>query len=209
MKRKNINGQIALVVLIISAIIMTVGLSVSKKSVLETKITADEESLKQAFNAAESGIDYYLGTGITGFTSADKSQAAVTTNSIGGGNSYVNLNKLILRNNDSYTWLMGHRVDGSLDPTVAMNGLTGLTVCVDDAFNGAVKADYFYTNGGNYGVLRTGFNTGNGPVGGYTDNAFPGGCPAVGGMKAASFNVPAGTPILLVIKPIGDRKSVV
>lgn len=202
-------GQVALVVLIISAIIMTIGLSVSKKSVLETKITTDEESLKQAFNAAESGIDYYLGTGITSFTSTDKSQAEVRTSSIGGGRASVNLDKLILRNNDSYTWFIGHRDDGSLDPGSNMNGLSSVSVCVDNAFNGALKVDYFYMSGGNYNVLRGGYNVGNVPVSGFTNNAFSGGCSA-GGMKSISFNVPpATTPLLLVVKPINDDTHIV
>ena len=71
MINKNSKGQIALVILVISAIVMTIGLSVSKKTVVETKITTDEEQLKQAFNAAESGIDNYLGTGRKTFTASD------------------------------------------------------------------------------------------------------------------------------------------
>jgi hypothetical protein len=203
-------GQIALIVLIISAIVMTVGLSLSRKSVVETKITTDEELLKQAFNAAESGVDYYLGTGKVGFTSPDgQSMARVTVNNIGGGQQIVNLGGTTLRNNNNFIWLMGHKADGSLDPTINMNGMSGLTVCVDNAFNGSLKVEYFYLNAAVYSVYRTGFNIGTaGRVSGYAD--ITGGSCLVSGMKSVFLgSMSAGTPLLLVVKPIADDTKIV
>jgi hypothetical protein len=208
MKTKKLNGQIALIVLIISAVIMTIGLSVSKRSVVETKITTDDELLKQAFNAAESGVDYFLGTGATNFTASDsRSQASVQVNQVGGGSDTVNLGGITLRNNNNYTWLVGHKADGSIDMATNMGGVTGLTVCVESGFAGAVKVDYFYVNGGNYGVYRAGFNVGVGTVSGYTTPVM-GSC-SVSGMRSIALNIPVGvTPLLLVVKPIADDTGI-
>lgn len=73
---KSEKGQIALIVLLVSAITMTIGLSLSRKTVTETKIQTDQELLKQAFNTAESGVDYYLGTGKTEYTAPDEKSKA-------------------------------------------------------------------------------------------------------------------------------------
>ncbi|MDD2482862.1 MAG: hypothetical protein PHE71_01085 [Candidatus Shapirobacteria bacterium] len=53
-------GQIAIIVLLASAILLTLGMSASRKTVTDTKVDTDEELLKEAFNTAESGINNYL-----------------------------------------------------------------------------------------------------------------------------------------------------
>jgi hypothetical protein len=212
----NNRGQIALVILVISAIIMTIGLSVSKKTVVETKITTDEEQLKQAFNAAESGIDNYLGTGRKTFTASDnKSEANVETGPVGGGSNIVNMGILTLRNNESYTWLVGHNTDGSINPGEYV-GTTNLTLCVDVGFTGALKVDYFSQTGdGSYQVTRLGYNvvTAN-VVNGYTQLTNPAtACPGFTGTRTISLDALPYTgmvPLLLAVKPIrGDTHIVV
>jgi len=207
-------GQIALIVLVISAVVMTVGLSLSRRSVIQTKITTDEELLKQAFNAAESGVDYYLGTGKTDFTASNnQSGAKVTVKDVGGGTAIVNLGIITLRNRNNYTWLVGHDNDGKLNMSPVF-GATAMSICVDNGFDGSLKVDYFYRNGANYGVNRSGFNivTAN-RVSGYSNlNPGNGSC-SVAGMKSISLGLPLGggnEPILLVVKPIGgDTKLAV
>ncbi len=204
-------GQVALIVLIVSAIVMTIGLSVSKKSTVDTKITTDQELLKQAFNAAESGIDYYLVTGRTDYVASDnKSTATVKINEIGGGSQTFDLDEVTLRNHSSYTWLVGHHDDGSIDTSVNMAGST-FNVCVNNNFNGALKVDYFYLSGTTYWVYRSGFNVSTGGrVSGF-DNVNPTDNSCSSGRKSIPLSgLPSGTPLLLVIKPIeGDTNIVV
>jgi hypothetical protein len=192
------NGQIALIVLIISAIVMTVGLSLSKKSVVETKITTDEELLKQAFNAAESGVDYYLGTGRTDFTSTDsKTAAKVSANNIGGGANVVNIGGVTLRNKNSYFWMVAHNTDGSLN--ITHFGAMTMSVCVKNSFNGSLLIAYFYREGGVYKVARVFGN----PTAGLA------GCAGVSGLGSGMDLTPfiggGRDPLLLVVKPIGDN----
>jgi len=197
-------GQIALIVLIISAIVMTVGLSLSKKSVVETKITTDEELLKTAFNAAESGVDYYLGTGQTGYTSPDnKSAANVVVNNIGGGADTVNLGGVVLRNNSNDTWMVDHNADGSLNVSNVF-GATAMSVCVKTGFSGSLLITYFYNEAGTYKVGR---------IFGPATAGLPA-CAAVAGLGSgldlSSFLGGVKQPILLVVKPIaGDTKIAV
>jgi Tfp pilus assembly protein PilX len=73
---KRESGQVALIVLIVSAVVLTLGLSTSKRTVTENKITTEEGLLKEAFNVAESGIEYYLSTGSTAYTDVGSSGTA-------------------------------------------------------------------------------------------------------------------------------------
>lgn len=207
--KKN-KGQVALIVLVISAVVMTIGMSISKKSVIETKITTDEELLKQAFNAAESGIDYYMGTGTTKYIASDnQSQADITAKDIGGGGITTTTGSISLRNLEEFTWLVGHDGTGAIDYAQKFMG-TGVTMCVDSTFDGSLKVDYFYRDSANnYGVKRSGFNlvTDN-RVTGYTNVAAVVACPGVAGMRAISLDLPINpatiTPLLIAVKPIGD-----
>jgi Tfp pilus assembly protein PilX len=203
------DGQIALVVLVISAIIMTIGLSVAKKSVVETKITTDEEQLKQAFNAAESGIDYFLGTGKTNFTASDsKSKAEVATSPVGGGTNIVDMGAVTLANEESYSWMVGHNSDGSVNLGASFQG-NALTLCIEDTFTGSLKVDYFYYQAPNYQVSRLGYNVVSSLVSGY-DPIFGAAISCSGLPNTRSISLPLtlnpGTvmPLLLAVKPIGN-----
>jgi len=55
-------GQVMLAILLLGTFVMTLGLTISKRTIGEIRIDTDEEMLKDAFNVAESGIDYFLKT---------------------------------------------------------------------------------------------------------------------------------------------------
>ncbi len=210
--KSNNQGQIALIILMVSAVVMTIGLSMSKKSVVETKLTTDEELLKQAFNAAESGIEYYLGTGGDSFQSGDgKSIAKIDVNSIGGGSNIVNLGELILSNNQSYTWLVSHNADGTIN--LSNNYYTGdtLDLCVDNSFTGSLKVDYFYYQNPDYRVKRLGYDIATAKINGYQLIPTASSCSGVADMKSVTLTVPLGSgevPILLAVKPIGGSTKI-
>jgi len=198
------NGQVAIVVLLISAIVMTVGLSVSKRTVVETKIDKDEEQLKQAFNTAESGIEYYLKTSQTTYTASDLSSASVSTEAVGVGRT-INLGGIVLDNETQLYWLVGHNDDGTINYNAFYEG-TVIDVCVNNNFAGALKIDYFYRNGGNYSVWRNGYNVANNNmVNGYT-RVDPGASNCIPGMKAVNIDtipLSGNTPLLLAVRLIG------
>lgn len=205
---KKREGQVALLVLLVSAVVMTIGLGVSRKTVVTTTVEKNEEQLKQAFNTAESGIEYFLGTGKTQFTAVDNlSQAIISTKNIGEG-STVNFDQFTLPNNNLVFWLVGHNADGSIDYSTFYRG-NSLSLCVESGFNRAIKVDFFYRDvlSSAYKVKRGGYNLMADYVSGFT-NISPGQGTCAGGYKqvdlAAVVSLGSGTPLLLGVKPIGN-----
>ncbi len=154
-------GQVALVVLLISAVVLTLGLSISRKTVVETRIDTDEELLRQAFNTAESGVDYYLSTGETRVSLEDGSSASINTSNIGEGSGVLDFDEVTTANQNSVFWMSGHDEDGiiQLSGGTYFNG-DSVRLCVNDSFVGAVKVDYFYYDSGtsSFNVKRMGYN---------------------------------------------------
>lgn len=210
MKKYN-KGQISLIVLLISAVAMTIGLSVSKKTVTETKIETDEELLKQAFNAAESGVDYYLGTGSTKYTAPDgKTTADVQVQNIGGGET-ISSEGLVLDKNSMFFWLVNHNSDGSIESNPNPGdfyGGTSVDICLDTNFNKALKVDYFYKEGINYKVIRKGYNfdSENKTIPGFAAkrDSLAGNC-----NNGIKLDLLAGSvPLLVVVKPIYGNTNI-
>jgi hypothetical protein len=204
---KGKSGQVALIVLIVSAVVLTFGLSISKKTTVETRIDTDEELLKKAFSAAESGIDYYLGsegTKTSYSNPGNQERADVTVRQLGGvGVHELNFENYTLKNQKALFWLVEHNTDGSISSNHFIG--TDVDICVDSAFVGALKVDYFYKDGATdeYKVGRYGFNIGGGSdsVSGFVDQALTLGC----------FNFPLGMgnkTLLVSVTPLFNNTRV-
>lgn len=182
-------GQVAIIVLLVSAVMMTVGLSLSKKTTTETKLDINEELLKKAFNAAESGISYYLGTGNTSYVAPDKmSSADVVTKDITAEGSLLDFDEYTPANGSEFYWLVNHLANGDIGATY----YTGtLSVCAT-GFTGSAEINYFYENAGEFGVTRYGYYFGNSRVNDFTGDATSG---------CAPITV-AGNSILVTVTPI-------
>lgn len=195
--KKNNKGQVALIVLLVSAVALTLGLSASKKAITDTKVDKDETELKNAFNVAESSIDQYLSNGSKTYTTTDNNATAnITTDDI-GNETTIESDGIVLDGQNSLFWLVSHNVDGSIGTTYYNKSLT-LTLTVDPTFTGALKIDYFFKNGSVYSVTRNGYNFNTvGVVNGYTYSA------------SKSVNVTIGTEdaLLLVVTPIGGSTN--
>ena len=195
-------GQVALIVLLVSAVVVTVGLSLSDKAVLETKIDTDEELLKQAFNVAESGIEYYRGMGSTDYaTGDDRTSVKVTVSDLGGDSNEIGLDGYVAENKAVFFWMVGHKDDGSIDETDFYGG-DSLSICTTVGFDGALKVDYYYKDlVGVYKVKRKGVNLGGSEtVSGFSDETADGeGCVDV--YDDFMEGIP-GTPLLLTAVPI-------
>ncbi len=198
----NQKGQVALIVLLVSAVALTFGLSVSRKTVTETRIESDEESLKQAFNAAESGVEYYLSTGLTQYSSPDgRSRADVTVEDL-GADDVLDFEEYTIEGRYTYFWLVGHDDDGIINYGNFYEG-TAVDICINNDFAGSMVMNYFYQDaGGNYRSRRFVTNYGSGA------NVIPnpsslelGTCSA--GTRGVRINLVAGsTPLLVAVSPI-------
>lgn len=203
-KKKNKRGQVALIVLMLASVVMTIGLSLSKKATVDTKMNINEELAKQAFNAAESGVDNYLGTGSVSYTSGDSStKASVSVENVGNG-STVNFDQFTLVNKSVPYWLVGHDADGNVDYTNYYHG-ADLKICVQNSFNGALMADYYYRDlSNNYVTKRYGYNVNPDTVLGFTNLTLPlpqGVCMS-NYREISIVGTLTGTPLLLIVKPI-------
>ena len=146
-------GQVVLMVLLASALILTLGLSASKITTTETQIDTDQELLKKAFNVAESGIDYYLSTGETTYKAGNE-MADLKVNNL-GEQKELSFNSMILVGNQEYYWLVNHNDDGSIGSSYYSDANSTIDICSIDGKADVLKIDYFYLTGATYGVGRT------------------------------------------------------
>ena len=167
------NGQVALIVLLISAVVMTIGLSVSKKTVVNTKIETNQEQLKQAFNAAESGLDYYFGTGSTKFVAIDNNSTADIMVKNIGSTSVIGFDQFVMANGNVNYWLVSHSDNGDINYLSYFKG-TGVAFCFSNLLTlGGIEFDYYYLSGTNYLVKRIGYNFSTDAIPGFTNFATP------------------------------------
>ncbi len=149
-------AQTAIIVMLVAAVMLTLGLSLSKSSTTETKIDTNEELLKKAFNAAESGIDYYLKTERVNYDSPDGvSSAEISVQNISGDGQNLDFGEYTAQNGTEFYWLVDHNADGSLGTNYYPGG--AVNVC-GRGFTGSIAVDYFYLSGTSYGVRRSGYN---------------------------------------------------
>jgi len=185
-------AQVAIIVLLVSAVMMTVGLSLSKKATTETKLDINEELLKKAFNAAESGINYYLGTGNTNYNAPDSlSSADVTARNIVAEGAILDFGEYVPTNGTEFYWLVNHLDNGDIGTTYY--GAPTIDVC-GTGFTGSAEINYFYKLGANFGVKRYGYNFSSDvtkKVNGFTEAS--GSCATI-----STIN----NPILITVTPI-------
>lgn len=189
-------GQVALIVLIVSAVIMTVGMSLSRKTVIDTKIDTDTELAKSAFDAAESGIDYYVRTGNEVYEPDDDGvarKADVSVTDLETGAQYT-FETPTQNGKAEYFWLVDHDNDDEIG-TDYFNG--DFEICVDSGFEGSVKVDYFYKVGAEYQVERFGYNFN-------WDDKIPG-FTNISGVCGGEITGLPEESILLVLTPLYDN----
>lgn len=133
-------GQVVLVVLLVTSAVMVMGLSLSRGSVKELKIDTNEETLKQTFNTAESGLDYFLiGQGDSYKSDDEKFEAMVREEELRIGKNMES--RKVVFYEPQFLKLDGY--DGNL------------TIKLEDNFDAAVKVDVFYSRAK---IERYGYN---------------------------------------------------
>lgn len=194
-KIKQNKGQIAIIVLLASAIVLTLGLSASKKAVTDTKVDTDEQLLKEAFNAAESGINNYINDGSSNYEAGNGAKANVNSTVIGGGTSIASEGS-VLANNNQLFWLVNHESNGDIGSTYYES--SPLLLTVSDDFTGSLKIDYFYKNGAVYGVTHIGYNF-----------SLPGSVDGYVYSPTKTVSIPStGDSLLLVVTPLINKTNV-
>lgn len=137
-------GQVAIIALLVSALMLSLGLTMSKRETTEIKINTNDELLKKAFDTAESGINYYLGTGGTNYTSpGGNSFALITATNIGVGTT-IDFGVFIPKGGSESYWLVNHLVNGDIG--TSYYGGSSVIVC-SNSYTGSVEAVLLYSTG--------------------------------------------------------------
>ena len=149
------SGQVVLMVLLASVLVLTLGLSAARQATVETSIDTDQELLKRAFNAAESGIDYYLKTGEKKFGNVDSSEGSsvLTTENLGNDKT-LSFNRIVGPESGEFFWLVNHIGSGDLGTDFFSNNTIDICVDVEGNLPTKLKIDYFYKVDSNYMVRR-------------------------------------------------------
>lgn len=135
------SGQVAIIVLLLSAVMLTLGLSMSKKESTSIKLNSNDELLKKAFDTAESGINYYLGTGNIGYTApGSTSFAKITAQQIANGTNKIDFGEYTLGGSSENYWLVNHLATGDIGTTYFAG--PNIDVCTPD-FTGVVEISLF------------------------------------------------------------------
>ncbi len=205
------SGQVALIVLIVSAVVLTLGLSTSQRSVTDSKITTEEGLLKEAFNVAESGIEYYLGTGSTEYTDDGSNATAyvVPRNLASDATNVMEYSEETLRNSVLSFWMVAHNDNSSINWGSASNFLGGgvIEVCVNDSFAGGLLVNYFYADlaRANYSVERSAYAISSSNYNNFSNPQ--GGTGSCGSGRRLVETITTGadqTPIMVTVKPLGN-----
>jgi hypothetical protein len=187
-------GQIAIISLFSIAVLTIIGGSIVTQVVFEQKKAVLEEKNRQAYYAAESGIENALqeiinsGDISTTTLTVGQAQVGIESASIGGGSSYLVPTKLY-SGESSYLNLQGY------------NSGDAVRVCWDKAGTGIIVT-YFYLDGS--GVLRSNHYALNslGSVnitGGVASSRTTSGmCGIAGTVYYADLGLPTGTPAYML-----------
>jgi hypothetical protein len=187
-----IKGQVSIIVLLVSAVVLALSLSASKRTVTETKIDTDEELLKEAFNTAESGINNYLDSGSSTYTSNQGEVTATVESSPIGNSDTISSEGQVLANESQFFWLVNHNADGSIGSDYFNGG--NVYLATEGGFNGALKMEFFYIEGGVYKVRRIGCNySGSSTVTGFDSSTT----------NCSTINTAGVSPLLIVVTPVG------
>ena len=186
--KKTMGGQVALMVMLASALILTLGLSASRQATVETKIDTDQELLKRAFNAAESGIEYYLGTGNLQYNAGENEGSADLSVKVVGDSESLSFGNMTLDGSAEYFWLVGHDAEGNLSDNYYSSETSALNICTVDGENAEFKIGYFYKNGDTYEVKNESLETSSGCISG--------------------FDLSAGDSLLISVMPIGSNNKI-
>jgi len=197
------SGQTLLIILLIAAVILTVGLAVASYSITDIKISQQEEASARAFSAAEAGIEESLKIGSATNVTVGNITAQVSEVVQGGGKDF-NFGGLKFPSGESANvWLIGHDAQGELNPSefFPLNGK--ITICwgestTIDNSTPALEAILVYKDGNDYKVIRSGVDPKSGRTTGFdaADDSDGGNCGNLAFAKNNVIDLASGTFIL-------------
>ena len=221
MVKKGNSGQTLLIILLIAAVILTVGLAIASYSITDIKISQQEEESARAFSAAEAGIEESLKIGSATDVTVGNITAKVSKVDQGGGKDF-NFGELKFASGElTNVWLIGHTAQGELNPSESFPANGKITICwgeagqISEANPPAMEVSLIFKDGVGYKVIRAGFDSKAGRTTGFegVDDSDGGNCGSLAFAKnidlaSGTFALPVGTtPYLLRLKLLYNSES--
>lgn len=101
-------GQVLLAIVLVVTVVLTVSMSVMTRSIVNLKLSSEEDQSQKALSAAEAGIEQSLNAANSGsFSGGFGNSAAFSTNTsqVGGNNFLLNNGKVVVKNEGADIWL--------------------------------------------------------------------------------------------------------
>lgn len=158
-------GQIVLILVLITVVGLTIGLSLISRTITDIRITSQTEQSSRAFSAAEAGIETALSgniaVGPTGSVNLPGASANYSVSEVGGNNQKINL-PLTEVGSGQTVWLIDHNADGSINESgYSYPTINTLEVCFNSLSNSnpAVLASIFYQEDNNFKISKKAFDS--------------------------------------------------
>ncbi len=163
LSNNNSSGQIVLILVLITVVGLTIGLSLISRTVTDVRISSQIEESGRAFSAAEAGVENALKvvnvfpTGTTKSVTLNDASADYTVSDIGGNSSLYTF-PLTEANSSQLLWLVNHNSDGSLGTAYYPTTET-LDICWGTTGNNsALEFSLYYKTGTTYKIAKSAFD---------------------------------------------------
>lgn len=163
------SGQIVLMLVLITIVGLTIGLSLISRTITDLRITSQTEQSNRAFSAAEAGVENALKGAViggpTGTVNLPSASGSYSVSQVGGTDAAV-IFPLTSPSELQTVWFADHDTDGALiessgmDPKLPLpNGLS-YEVCwgTDGNNNSAIVLFLYYKDSAGYKFARSAFD---------------------------------------------------
>lgn len=202
------SGQTILVILLITAVILTIGLSAISSSITDIKISQETEEASRAYYVAESAIEEQMLASSQAPLSGELGGVKYdVTKTEKGGTEFLFPNKV--EAGDAQTlWLVAHNSDGSeLVPSDYYKGANFSVYWNGDA---AVMIDLIYNSSNTYKIFRQNCDANSGRIESNHFTLASSGSAVEGTSLQYSclVTIPSGTPYLAKITPLYNQNPI-
>lgn len=167
------SGQIVLMVVLLTMVGLTVGLSLISRTVTDIRISSQIEQSNRAFSAAEAGVETALqGAAIGGPATGnitlpgavgseqDRVYAQYQVSNVGGVPNEILELPLTFPYNSHTVWLVSHDTDGSLNISTSYPTSKTLEICwgSDSSNRPAIELTLVYLEGDDYKIAKAAYD---------------------------------------------------
>lgn len=164
MIRKNLDtGQIVLLLVLITVVGLTIGLSLISRTITDIRISSQIEQSSRAFSAAEAGVETALRTTATLPSGSLNLEGAIADYEVTtfGGSTNVFVLPLTDIGTSQTVWLANHNPDGSLDELSGLDPIAStMDICwgTQPGVAPSVLVTILYKDGSSYKIAKRPFD---------------------------------------------------